>query len=152
MAPRLSVIVPIYDVERYLPACLDSLAAQTFRDFEVLMVDDGSPDGSAAIAEEYASRDSRFKLIRKENGGLGAARNTGMAHLAPESEFLTFVDSDDLIPPDAYRLMVGSLDESGSDFATGNVFHLKGEKSWQVPLMRMLAGEARVRTHISRYA
>ncbi|MFJ6069361.1 CDP-glycerol glycerophosphotransferase family protein [Streptomyces sp. NPDC093065] len=152
MAPRLSVIVPIYDVERYLPACLDSLAAQTFRDFEVLMVDDGSPDGSAAIAEEYASRDPRFKLIRKENGGLGAARNTGMAHLAPESEFLTFVDSDDLIPPDAYRLMVGSLDESGSDFATGNVYHLRGEKSWQVPLMRMLAGEARLRTHISRYA
>ncbi|MFC8877628.1 glycosyltransferase family 2 protein, partial [Streptomyces ardesiacus] len=100
MAPRLSVIVPIYDVERYLPACLDSLAAQTFRDFEVLMVDDGSPDNSAAIAEEYAARDPRFKLIRKENGGLGAARNTGMTHLAPESEFLTFVDSDDLIPPD----------------------------------------------------
>ncbi|MCW5248934.1 bifunctional glycosyltransferase/CDP-glycerol:glycerophosphate glycerophosphotransferase [Streptomyces sp. SHP 1-2] len=152
MAPRLSVIVPIYDVERYLPDCLDSLAAQTFRDFEVLMVDDGSPDGSADIAAEYASRDPRFKLIRKENGGLGAARNTGASQLSPESEFLTFVDSDDLIPPDAYRLMVGSLDESGSDFATGNVFHLKGEKSWQVPLMRMLAGEARVSTHISRYA
>ncbi|MEU0598915.1 CDP-glycerol glycerophosphotransferase family protein [Streptomyces sp. NPDC006393] len=152
MAPRLSVIVPMYDVERYLPACLDSLAAQTFQDFEVLMVDDGSPDGSAAIAESYAQRDPRFRLIRKENGGLGAARNTGIAHMSPEAEFVTFVDSDDLIPPDAYRLMVGSLDETGSDFATGNVWHLKGEKSWQVPLMRMLAGEARQRTHISRYA
>lgn len=151
MARRLSVIVPMYDVERYLPACLDSLAAQTFQDFEVLMVDDGSPDGSAAIAETYAKRDPRFRLIRKENGGLGAARNTGIAHMAPESEFVTFVDSDDLIPPDAYRLMVGSLDETGSDFATGNVWHLKGEKSWQVPLMRMLAGEARQRTHISHY-
>ncbi|MFD7991838.1 bifunctional glycosyltransferase/CDP-glycerol:glycerophosphate glycerophosphotransferase [Streptomyces mexicanus] len=151
MAPRLSVIVPMYDVERYLPACLDSLAAQTFQDFEVLMIDDGSPDDSAAIAETYAQRDDRFKLIRKENGGLGAARNTGIAHMAPEAEFVTFVDSDDLIPPDAYRLMVGSLDETGSDFATGNVWHLKGEKSWQVPLMRMLAGEARQRTHISRY-
>ncbi|MGW3492304.1 bifunctional glycosyltransferase/CDP-glycerol:glycerophosphate glycerophosphotransferase [Streptomyces sp. NPDC001020] len=152
MAPRLSVIVPIYDVENYLPACLDSLAAQSFHDFEVLMVDDGSPDDSAAIAETYAARDPRFRLIRKENGGLGAARNTGIAHMAPESEFLTFVDSDDVIPPDAYRLMVSSLDDSGSDFATGNVFHLKGEKSWQVPLMRMLAGEARQRTHISEYA
>ncbi|MDQ0990890.1 bifunctional glycosyltransferase/CDP-glycerol:glycerophosphate glycerophosphotransferase [Streptomyces sp. V3I7] len=152
MAPRLSVIVPIYNVERYLPACLDSLAAQTFRDLEVLMVDDGSPDGSAAIAEAYAARDSRFRLIRKENAGLGAARNTGIAHLAAEAEFLTFVDSDDVIPPDAYRLMVASLDETGSDFATGNVFHLKGEKSWQVPLLKMLAGrEARQRTHISRY-
>ncbi|WP_149548532.1 bifunctional glycosyltransferase/CDP-glycerol:glycerophosphate glycerophosphotransferase [Streptomyces marokkonensis] len=150
MAPRLSVIVPIYNVERYLPACLDSLAAQTFRDIEVLMVDDGSPDGSAAIAEAYASRDERFKLIRKENAGLGAARNTGIQHLSDESEYLTFVDSDDLIPPDAYRQMLASLDESGSDFATGNVFHLKGEKTWQVPLLKMLAGEARRRTHISR--
>lgn len=151
MAPRLSVIVPIYDVERYLPACLDSLAAQTFRDFEVLMVDDGSPDDSASIAAAYAERDPRFKLIRKENGGLGAARNTGIAHMSPQAEYVTFVDSDDLIPPDAYRLMVSSLDESGSDFATGNVFHLKGEKTWQVPLLRMLAGEARRATHISRY-
>ncbi|SDK62840.1 bifunctional glycosyltransferase/CDP-glycerol:glycerophosphate glycerophosphotransferase [Streptomyces indicus] len=151
MATRLSVIVPIYNVERYLPACLDSLEAQTFRDLEVLMVDDGSPDGSAAIAADYAARDPRFKLISKENAGLGAARNTGISHISETSEFLTFVDSDDVIPPDAYRLMVGSLDESGSDFATGNVFHLKGEKSWQVPLMRMLAGEARTATHISRY-
>ncbi|KMS82118.1 MULTISPECIES: bifunctional glycosyltransferase/CDP-glycerol:glycerophosphate glycerophosphotransferase [Streptomyces] len=151
MAPRLSVIVPMYDVEHYLPACLDSLAAQTFEDFEVLMVDDGSPDNSAAIAASYAERDPRFRLIRKENGGLGAARNTGVAHMSPEAEFLTFVDSDDLIPPDAYRLMVGSLDETGSAFATGNVFHLRGEKTWQVPLMRMLAGEARQRTHIAEY-
>ncbi|MEU3981253.1 CDP-glycerol glycerophosphotransferase family protein [Streptomyces sp. NPDC026672] len=150
MAPRLSVIVPIYNVERYLPACLDSLAAQTFRDLEVLMVDDGSPDDSAAVAARYAARDDRFKLIRKENAGLGAARNTGIAHISPESEFLTFVDSDDVIPPDAYRLMVSSLDGSGSDFATGNVFHLKGEKSWQVPLLKMLAGEARRGTHISK--
>lgn len=150
MAPRLSVIVPIYNVERYLPACLDSLAAQTFRDIEVLMVDDGSPDGSAAIAEAYADRDERFKLIRKENAGLGAARNTGIQHVSDASEYLTFVDSDDLIPPDAYRQMLASLDESGSDFATGNVFHLKGEKTWQVPLLKMLAGEARRRTHISK--
>ncbi|NBM15763.1 bifunctional glycosyltransferase/CDP-glycerol:glycerophosphate glycerophosphotransferase [Streptomyces sp. GC420] len=151
MAPRLSVIVPIYNVERYLPACLDSLQAQTLRDIEVVMVDDGSPDGSAAICAEYEARDSRFRLVRKENAGLGAARNTGIAHISPASEFLAFVDSDDVISPDAYRLMLTSLDETGSDFATGNVFHLKGGKSWQVPLMRMLAGEARKRTHVSKY-
>jgi len=150
MAPRLSVVVPIYNVERYLPACLDSLAAQTFQDIEVLMVDDGSPDDSASIAAEYERRDARFRLIRKENAGLGAARNTGIAHMSPDSEYLTFVDSDDVIPPDAYRQMIASLDESGSDFCTGNVHHLKGEKSWQVPLLKMLAGEARKRTHISR--
>jgi CDP-glycerol glycerophosphotransferase len=148
MASRLSVIVPIYNVEHYLAACLDSLEAQTFQDLEVIMVDDGSPDDSAAIAASYAARDPRFTLVRKENAGLGAARNTGIENISPDSEYLTFVDSDDVIPPDAYRLMLKSLDETGSDFATGNVFHLKGEKSWQVPLLKMLAGEARKRTHI----
>lgn len=150
MAPRLSVIVPIYNVEMYLPACLDSLAAQTFRDLEVLMVDDGSPDDSAAIAAEYEARDPRFKLIRKENAGLGAARNTGLTRLAPESEYVAFVDSDDMIPPDAYRLMVESLDESGSDFATGNVQHINSTKIWQSPMHRILAGGAVKRTHVSR--
>ncbi|MET8392126.1 CDP-glycerol glycerophosphotransferase family protein [Streptomyces anthocyanicus] len=150
MAPRLSVIVPIYNVERYLPACLDSLAAQTFGDLEVLMVDDGSPDDSASIAADYSARDPRFKLIRKENAGLGAARNTGMTRLAPESEYVAFVDSDDMIPPDAYRLMVESLDESGSDFVTGNVQHINSTKIWQSPMHRILAGGAVRRTHISR--
>ena len=151
MAPRLSVIVPIYDVEEYLPACLDSLAAQTLREIEVVMVDDGSPDGSADIAAAYAARDPRFTLVRQENAGLGAARNTGLAHISDDSEFVTFVDSDDMVPPDAYRLMVNSLDESGSDFATGNVLHVRGERTWQVPLLKMLAGNARQRTHIARY-
>ncbi|MGW0933511.1 CDP-glycerol glycerophosphotransferase family protein [Streptomyces sp. NPDC002666] len=150
MASRLSVIVPIYNVEHYLAACLDSLEAQTLQDLEVIMVDDGSPDGSAAIAASYAARDPRFTLVRKENAGLGAARNTGIENISPDSEYLTFVDSDDVIPPDAYRLMLKSLDETGSDFATGNVFHLKGQRSWQVPLLKMLAGEARKRTHISK--
>ncbi len=151
MAPRLSVIVPIYNVEHYLSACLDSLESQTFADIEVIMVDDGSPDSSADIAATYEARDSRFTLVRKENAGLGAARNTGIEHVSATSEYLTFVDSDDLIPRDAYRLMVASLDETRSDFATGNVFHLKGERTWQVPLLKMLAGAARRRTHIERY-
>ncbi|PJE94256.1 glycosyl transferase family A [Streptomyces carminius] len=151
MAPRLSIIVPIYNVEEYLPACLDSLAKQTLRDIEVVMVDDGSPDGSAAVAAEYAARDQRFKLVRKENAGLGAARNTGIENVSPESEFLAFVDSDDLIPPDAYRLMVASLDETGSDFATGNVQHIKSTKVWQSPMHRILASGARKRTHVQHY-
>ncbi|MEU1366458.1 CDP-glycerol glycerophosphotransferase family protein [Streptomyces sp. NPDC005803] len=149
MAPRLSVIVPIYNVERYLPACLDSLAAQTLKDLDVIMVDDGSPDSSAAIAAEYQARDPRFRLITKENAGLGAARNTGLGLLAPESEFIAFVDSDDMIPPDAYRLMLASLDESGSDFATGNVLHINSSKVWQSPMHRILAGGAVQRTHVS---
>ncbi|MEV0845806.1 CDP-glycerol glycerophosphotransferase family protein [Streptomyces sp. NPDC049954] len=149
MAPRLSVIVPIYDVEAYLPACLDSLRAQTLRELEVIMVDDGSPDDSATIAAEYAAADPRFRLVRKENAGLGAARNTGCEHLHPASEFITFVDSDDTVPPDAYRLMVTSLDESGSDFALGNVQHLNSAKVWQSPMHRFLAGYNAKRTHVT---
>ncbi|MZD10563.1 glycosyltransferase [Streptomyces sp. SID5785] len=150
MAPRLSIVVPIYNVEQYLPACLDSLAAQTLEDIEVVMVDDGSPDGSADIAAAYAARDPRFVLVRKENAGLGAARNTGLAHLSEDAEFVAFVDSDDMVPPDAYRLMVASLDASGSDFVTGNVQHINSTKVWQSPMHRILAGGAVQRTHVTR--
>ncbi|TXS13790.1 glycosyltransferase [Streptomyces sp. adm13(2018)] len=150
MAPRLSVIVPIYNVAQYLPACLNSLAVQTFQDLEVLMIDDGSTDESHAIAAEFAAKDSRFRLIRKENAGLGAARNTGLDSLAPESEFLAFVDSDDMIPPDAYRMMISSLEETGSSFATGNVEHINSTKVWQSPMHRFLSRGAVKRTHVSK--
>ncbi|SCD48542.1 CDP-glycerol glycerophosphotransferase [Streptomyces sp. SolWspMP-sol7th] len=148
--PRLSVIVPVYDVETYLPACLDSLAAQTLREIEVVVVDDGSPDGSALIAEEYARRDPRFRLVRQENQGLGAARNTGIDAAHPEAEFLAFVDSDDMVPADAYRLMLASLDASGSDFATGNVRHIDSRRVWQSPMHRFLGTGAEQRTHVTR--
>ena len=75
--PEISVIVPFYNVEQYLAECLDSLLGQSYGDFEVLLVDDGSPDGSRAIADRYAAQDSRFRLVTRPNGGLGAARNTG---------------------------------------------------------------------------
>ncbi|GAA3060149.1 hypothetical protein GCM10017562_26370 [Streptomyces roseofulvus] len=150
MAPRLSVIVPIYNVAYYLPACLNSLAVQTFQDLEVIMVDDGSTDESHEIAAEFAAKDDRFRLIRKENAGLGAARNTGLDSLAPEAEFIAFVDSDDLIPPDAYRLMIETLDETGSSFATGNVEHINSTRIWQSPMHRFLSRGAVKKTHVSR--
>src|ERR671924_295806 len=77
--PRLSVVVPVYKVEPYIEACLGSLARQEVADFEAILVDDGSPDGSAAIAERFAERDARFRLVRQENGGLGRARKIGAA-------------------------------------------------------------------------
>src|SRR5688572_5441508 len=93
--PAVSVVVPAYGVESYLPACLDSLRAQTWATWEAIIVDDGSPDGSGEIAEEYAARDPRFKVVHVENGGLGSARNVGADHA--ESDFLTFLDSDDVL-------------------------------------------------------
>ncbi|MEU5215989.1 CDP-glycerol glycerophosphotransferase family protein [Streptomyces sp. NPDC020807] len=150
MAPRLSVIVPIYNVAEYLPACLNSLAVQTFQDLEVLMIDDGSTDESNSIAAEFAAQDERFRLIRKENAGLGAARNTGLEKLAPESEYLAFVDSDDVIPPDAYRIMIETLDETRSSFATGNVEHINSTRVWQSPMHKFLSRGAVRKTHVRK--
>ncbi len=99
--PLVSVVVPAYDVAAWLPACLDSLLAQTHRALEVVVVDDGSPDDSAAVAASYAERDRRVRVVRRPNGGLGAARNTGTA--ATTGELLMFVDSDDVVPPTRWR-------------------------------------------------
>ncbi|MFF4925529.1 CDP-glycerol glycerophosphotransferase family protein [Kitasatospora sp. NPDC001261] len=149
MAPRLSIVVPIYNVERYLVECLDSIAAQTFTDFECVMVDDGSKDGSAALAEAYAAQDSRFRLVRQVNKGLGAARNTGIRHIDPDSEFLCFVDSDDSMPPSAYELMINTLDETGSDFCTGNVLRFRAVGYYQSGGHLKPFKETRLKTHIT---
>jgi glycosyltransferase involved in cell wall biosynthesis len=118
VTPRLSIVVPFYNVERYIADCLDSLRRQTFTDFEVILVDDGSKDDSVEAARDFCARDSRFRLITQENQGLGPARNTGVTHA--QGDYLTFVDSDDLIPRHAYEIMVRSLDETASQIAAGN--------------------------------
>ncbi len=149
MAPRLSVVVPIYNVERYLEECLESIATQTMSDLECVMVDDGSTDGSAAIAEAFAAKDSRFRLVRKKNAGLGAARNTGLLHLTEGTEFINFVDSDDTLPPSAYELMITTLDKTGSDFATGNVLRFRAVGHYPSGGHKKPFKETRLRTHIT---
>src|ERR1700750_1264630 len=111
---RVSVVVPIYNVEPYIAACRQSIARQTVRDLEVVMIDDGSTDGGAAIAARFAAHDERFTLVQQQTRGLGAARNRG-ASLARAGEYLAFVDSDDVLPPDAYERLLGALDETRSD-------------------------------------
>ena len=111
----LSFIVPVYDTEKYLDECLTSIRFQEYRNIEIVCVDDGSPDDSVAIVRRHRLRDPRVRLVRRENGGLSAARNTGVA--AARGEYLAFVDSDDMVPPTGYRAAVESLDSSGSDFA-----------------------------------
>ncbi|MGF1430677.1 glycosyltransferase family 2 protein [Kitasatospora sp. LaBMicrA B282] len=149
MAPRLSVVVPIYNVERYLKECLDSIAAQTFTDFECVMVDDGATDSSAAIAEAHAAADHRFRLVRQRNQGLGAARNTGWRNLTPGTEYLAFVDSDDSLPPGAYQLMISTLDKTGSDFACGNVKRFRSTGYYQSGAHVKPFKETRLRTHVT---
>lgn len=93
--PKLSVIVPVYKVEQYLPSCIESVLKQTFTDFELLLIDDGSPDRSGEICDEYAERDSRIRVFHKENGGVSAARNVGLDNA--RGEWVSFVDSDDWV-------------------------------------------------------
>lgn len=96
--PKVSIVVPLYNTASYLPACLDSISAQTFTDFELLLIDDGSTDDSAAIAERYAQRDDRIRLIRRRwNRGAAEARNLGIE--LSQGKYLTFIDSDDLVTP-----------------------------------------------------
>lgn len=100
-SPLISVIVPIYNMESLLPRCLDSLAAQTLRDLEIICVDDGSTDGSGGIVRKYASGDSRFRLITQENSGRAEARNAGIR--AAAAPYLGFADPDDYVEPDMYE-------------------------------------------------
>lgn len=103
-SPLLSIIVPVYKVEAFLPGCLDSILGQTFRDFELILVDDGSPDRCGEICEEYAGKDSRIRVIHKKNGGLSSARNAGIE--VARGAWLGFVDSDDTIAPNCYETLL----------------------------------------------
>lgn len=103
----LSVIVPVYKAEKYLHRCVDSIIAQTWSNLEIILVDDGSPDNSGAICNEYATRDSRIRVIHKPNGGVSSARNAGID--AATGEYIAFVDSDDYIAPDMYEKLFGVL-------------------------------------------
>ena len=104
---KLSVIVPVYNVEKYLGACLDSVLAQTYRDMEIICVNDGSTDNSAKILTDYAARDNRIKIITKKNGGQSAARNAGLA--VATGDYIAFVDSDDTLHPEAYACAIAQM-------------------------------------------
>ena len=99
--PELSIIVPIYKVEKYLKECIQSILQQTFTDFELILVDDGSPDACPQMCDAIAEQDSRVRVIHQKNGGLSAARNTGIE--AARGNWLGFVDSDDFVAPDFTR-------------------------------------------------
>jgi CDP-glycerol glycerophosphotransferase len=132
----LGVVVPAYDVADYLPACLDSILVSTHTQLDVVVVDDGSPDASGEIAEQYAARDSRVRVVHTENRGLGAARNEGLRHVG--GDYVGFADSDDVVPPTAYAALVGSLDKSGSDLATGSIARWEDGVLTEPPWMRRL--------------
>ena len=114
--PAISVIIPIYNVEKYLRRCLDSVKNQTFTDWEAICVNDGSPDNSAAILAEYAAMDARFKIVNKENGGLSDARNAGMA--VASGDYILYLDSDDFIHPQTMEIAHTLAVRDGSDIVS----------------------------------
>ena len=148
--PRISVIVPAFDVHAYVGPLLDDLARQTYRDFEVLVVDDGSTDGTRTIIEECTERDQRFRMLTTGRSGAGSstARNVGLA--ATTGDELAFVDADDRLTPDFLEMLHRSLDENNSDVASCNVRRLKGfETKPSSPHFRVFDRE-RLRTHVRR--
>lgn len=118
----ISVIIPVYNVKPYLDECVQSVIKQTYHDYEVILVDDGSTDGSGKICDDYAKSHSKIKVIHKSNGGLSDARNYGIK--ASSGEYITFLDSDDYILPDTLKYLSQLMDETNSDLVTCQTFRV----------------------------
>lgn len=116
--PLISVIVPVYNVEKYLDACVESIVNQTYKELEIILVDDGSPDRCPEMCDAWAKKDSRIKVIHKENGGLSDARNCGMK--VATGEYIGFVDSDDLIHPQMFEKLFDVISKTNADIAQCN--------------------------------
>jgi CDP-glycerol glycerophosphotransferase len=148
LVPKLlSVVVPIYNVGSYLRDCLDSLRSQTYRELQVILVDDGSTDDSAAVAEEYVARDSRFQLIRQANAGLSEARNTGIPYAT--GAYLAFLDSDDVLASYAYEVLIGAAEATGSPLAVGSVHRLTSRGHYLGYPHNDVFRSTNLRTHVS---
>ena len=118
-APMISVIVPVFKVEHYLDRCVESIVNQTYKNLEIILVDDGSPDNCPAMCDAWAMKDPRVRVIHKGNGGLSDARNAGL--MVAEGELIGFVDSDDWIDPGMYQCLYDDIIRTGSDIATCGV-------------------------------
>jgi len=116
MIPKISVIIPIYNVEKFLPRCLDSVLNQTFKDWQAVLVDDGATDKSGKIADNYAKRDKRFIVIHKKNGGVGAARNVGIKHA--NGKYIMFMDSDDYLHHQFMEILYSFAAKYGADIVS----------------------------------
>ena len=142
LRPSVTVVVPVFQAEPYLDECLTSLRAQTHERLQIVVVDDGSTDGSNAVYSRHAAADKRIEVVRQANHGLGAARNVGIARA--RGDYLTFLDADDSLPPRAYERMVDCLEESRSDFVTGGVLRVaSGRRSTPSWIREVHASERR---------
>lgn len=131
MKELISVIIPVYKVEAYLTACVESVLAQTYENFELILVDDGSPDRCPQMCDEFAVRDSRIRVIHKENGGLSSARNAGID--TARGEFLAFLDSDDLWTPLFLERLYRAVQETGAEMAACLFQRFRGNPPKELP-------------------
>lgn len=146
MTPLLSIVVPYYNVGAYIRECLESIACQALADVEVILVDDGSLDGSVDVAVEFVERDTRFRLCRQPNKGLGQARNVGAAMAT--GTYLAFADSDDVVAHQGYSRLVAALELSGSDMAAGGAYRLALGGARPFGGFRGIFDATMLRTHI----
>lgn len=122
--PLISIVVPIYNSEQYLPRCLNSILSQSYHNLEILLIDDGSPDNSGAICDKYAEKDKRIKVFHKENTGTGPTRSFGIKHSS--GSYIAFVDSDDIIKPNMYELLLGAMEGNDITVCMFNYLHKDG--------------------------
>ena len=142
----LSIIVPVYNVEAYLDTCVRSLLAQTYRHLEIILIDDGSPDGCPARCDAWAARDARVRVIHSANGGVSHARNLGLD--AARGEVIGFCDADDWVEPDYYARMVQAMHETGAEVVEGGYIRDDGEHTY----MRLKPAQARVYSRDEAFA
>jgi glycosyltransferase involved in cell wall biosynthesis len=123
---RLSIIVPVFNIEKYLSKCIESILSQEFSDFELIIVNDGSTDSSGLIATNFAKIDMRVKVINQVNGGLANARNTGIN--VSKGEFISFIDGDDYVHPEMYQIMISEILDKNADISVCGRFDVNGDK------------------------
>lgn len=126
----VSIIVPVYNKEKYLSECVDSILRQNFKDFELILVDDGSKDSSWNIIKEYADKDKRVVPIHQENAGVSAARNTGLDHAC--GKWICFVDADDYLPKNGLKILVEHAEECDADIINGNATRVEDNKQFKI--------------------
>lgn len=138
---KISVIVPVYKVEPYLRQCLDSIVGQTYKNLEIILVDDGSPDRCGAICDEYAAGDERIKVIHKENGGLSSARNAALE--IATGDYIGFVDSDDWVEPEMFKTLLHGLETTEADIAVCGRYEEYGDRrvTFEWPEVRAMGRE-----------
>ena len=128
MKPKVSIIVPVYNVEKYLDRCMESLLNQTLKDIEIILVDDGSPDNCPQMCDDYAKTDSRVKVVHKANAGLGYARNSGLD--VASGEYVAFVDSDDYVDTKIYESLLLEAENSGADVVFCKYYTEQTDGTW----------------------